>query len=67
MKPALASDRAPSASAQRRMDLPNIALGAQAKLADSENGHTGGTLTVNDGRHAVATWQLHGRKLGHHG
>ena len=37
------------------IDLPNIAFGAQTTLAYSENAAgTGGTLTVNDGRHATA-------------
>jgi hypothetical protein len=37
------------------IDLPNIAFGAQTTLAYSENAAgTGGTQTVNDGRHAAA-------------
>ena len=37
------------------IDLPNIAFGAQTTLAYSENAAgAGGTLTVNDGRHAAA-------------
>ena len=37
------------------IDLPNIAFGAQTTLAYSENAAgTGGTLTVNDGRHAAS-------------
>ena len=37
------------------IDLPDIAFGAQTTLAYSENAAgTGGTLTVNDGRHAAA-------------
>ena len=37
------------------VDLPDIAFGAQTTLAYSENtAGNGGTLTVNDGRHAAA-------------
>ena len=38
-----------------RVDLPDIAFGAQTTLAYSRNSaDTGGTLTVTDGRHAAA-------------
>ena len=53
------------------IDLPDIAFGAQTTLAYSENhAGTGGTLTVNDGRHAGSDrtpGQLHGGKLRHRG
>jgi hypothetical protein len=43
------------AAGQDRIDLPDIAFGAQMTLADAENrADTGGTLTVKDGRHAAA-------------
>ena len=54
---------------QHGIDLPNIAFGAQTTLAYSESAAgTGGTLTVDDGRHAArdrASRQLHRRKLYH--
>jgi Transglycosylase SLT domain len=60
----------PGSFPQHGIDLPNIAVGAQTTLACAENAAgTGGTLTVSDGRHAVAIdrapWQLHRRELRH--
>jgi hypothetical protein len=47
------------------IDQPNIAFGAQTTLAYSENAAgTGGTLTVNDGRHAAAIALLGNYKAG---
>ena len=45
----------PQSFPRHGIDLPDIAFGAQTTLAYSENpAGTGGTLTVNDGRHAAA-------------